>query len=903
MKITLRALTQKVALVSAAFVLAVSTLTAAVPFILSSGVAAAAPEGEITLLRPYYKKDGNTLKGVVTDILTSGITNASFIEVKFEDESGYWVTLTNANNNALNGANNGEVTATLVVNDSTYKPTSWIQSSDWMSPNAPVEATVTINYGGGKVVTKSEAIRSDINATAADIMPAITHVDAYYSAPAGASYTAIGVDFTVRNVASASSIELRINRDNNTTHSTFAKESVLTAVNSGAANGSKTTTGSIVIGGSRDSESWTTPEPVWSGQAAPVSVDVIVTFQNGRVITYRDNTISTSKATWPQVVVDNTRPSNVITAPLAGTTQPGTFTITGKATDATSGIERVHVWVTKYNAGGGFGGYIVDQDVLVDGSGNYELTVTLPHNEGPYGYRVHSAAYDRAGNVQNTEQTPVYVDTEAPTINLVSPSDGAIVKGASLAQSWATTSSDVVKYIYTSYNDQAKTSVRHSQEFSASVTSKTTTNVADATFWWEVTAIDARGNQSTSPLWKVTVDNIAPSVAITNPIGTLFNTDVQVLGTVTDENLRHYWVKVTRNGVEVYKQTILSSGIANEVLYTATLDGEYVVTLAARDKTGGGADTGNRSVDVVKSFTIDKEAPVLTNIELTQNSNAASVVDGGVTNSKFFTFNLSSIGDAIRYQLNYWNDILGSSFKIDTPWSVSDLSGYSTGLGVYVDQFTQGKGTHYFSFSACDAAGNCSPFSAPFVVTYDITAPVISFDAANYTFTGVPSIAGLVDDPTVTLKLIVNGGAPIDITDIDSGVWTYEFPSALLDGTYTLELVAEDAAGNTSYATATLVIATPTPETPEVQTATATPTEPGTPSPAAQAVLGETIEEGDVEGAKTVAQATDADVKSDDAKASDGTIWGLAWYWWLLIVAALGAAVWWFAGRKSQSEN
>jgi hypothetical protein len=46
-------------------------------------------------------------------------------------------------------------------------------------------------------------------------------------------------------------------------------------------------------------------------------------------------------------------------------------------------------------------------------------------------------------------------------------------------------------------------------------------------------------------------------------------------------------------------------------------------------------------------------------------------------------------------------------------------------LSKYVDQFTQGEGTHYFAFSACDAAGHCSAYSAPFVVTYDHTTPAV----------------------------------------------------------------------------------------------------------------------------------------------------------------------------------
>jgi hypothetical protein len=44
-------------------------------------------------------------------------------------------------------------------------------------------------------------------------------------------------------------------------------------------------------------------------------------------------------------------------------------------------------------------------------------------------------------------------------------------------------------------------------------------------------------------------------------------------------------------------------------------------------------------------------------------------------------------------------------------------------FGSYNDKFTQGEGKHYFSFSACDSAGNCSAFTDPYSVTYDKTPP------------------------------------------------------------------------------------------------------------------------------------------------------------------------------------
>ncbi len=106
-------------------------------------------------------------------------------------------------------------------------------------------------------------------------------------------------------------------------------------------------------------------------------------------------------------------------------------------------------------------------------------------------------------------------------------------------------------------------------------------------------------------------------------------------------------------------------------------------------------------------------------------ANNKNIPSGGYTNSKDFTFNLHA-PDATYYKLKYWNDITGSPFKPNSPWAPANLNAYSSSLGVYNDKFTQGPGTHYFSFSACNANG-CSAYSTPFVITYDITAPIATF--------------------------------------------------------------------------------------------------------------------------------------------------------------------------------
>lgn len=222
------------------------------------------------------------------------------------------------------------------------------------------------------------------------------------------------------------------------------------------------------------------------------------------------------------------------------------------------------------------------------------------------------------------------------------------------------------------------------------------------------------------------------------------------------------------------------------------------------------------------SITYDRTAPTVPSATLTANS--INVPNGGATNSPTFTFNLGSSSDTTRYQLKYWNDIVGSPFKISSPWNPTNLSSYSSSLGVYNDNFSQGDGTHYFSFSACDAADNCSAYSTtPFVVTFDGTEPAVSISGVtvsngsnktatisgiatdtnfNYYYCYVTSASGEVGVRDSLCQTAWAAGTPFQTafapttTGQPGGVLGSVDMSGLPTGTYTAHLVAKDKVGN-----------------------------------------------------------------------------------------------------------
>lgn len=426
-------------------------------------------------------------------------------------------------------------------------------------------------------------------------------------------------------------------------------------------------------------------------------------------------------------------------------------------------------------------------------------------------------AVDAAGN-KSAWTTPwkVTIDMTAPAApTLNSPADGAVVKGASVTQSWnASSSTDVHHYVYESYNDAAATSLRWSENFTG--LSKTAANVGNATFWWRVKAVDTAGNVSAwSPLWKLTVDNTAPT---------------------TPTNLG--W------------------------------------------KTSGGV--------------------VLTSGSATNDENGVA------------SWNASSSSDVDHYIYKYWNDISGNPYKESSAWTTT-TSGVSL-----AGAFNQGEGAHYFSIAAVDEAGNTSAFSTPFKVVFDKTAPTVTVNSIANSTNTQPTITGTTSELGGDVTIIVDSVTQGTVTSDAAGNWSWTPTTPLAVGSHTIVATATDAAGNTSTATtlsdqpywkqfsvvAPAVLQVNTQGAPGLQV---TPT---TPAPQAQvvatddtAVLGEQDTASDSDTASDTS-GDQAVAGTSDKKTAEWNLFGIAWYWWLVALAAL-ATLWWLiaAWRRRKNEE
>jgi len=327
-------------------------------------------------------------------------------------------------------------------------------------------------------------------------------------------------------------------------------------------------------------------------------------------------------------------------------------------------------------------------------------------------------------------------------------------------------------------------------------------------------------------------------------------------------------------------------------------------TIIVRDK------AGNESQLTFEYDSVAPDAPVL---------GVNGLVSGGATNQSSVTaiWNKPS-SDVVRYEYKYWNEIPASPWNASNPWTTSVTGESRTG------DFTEGEGKHFLQVRAFDGAGHVSPWSNVFEINYDATAPNLSIP--TYTITGNvirPDITN--DDPSASLKwdrVSSPTGSVVTISD-DTAL----APDFTVDttGRYEYTITATDPAGNLSVQTLIFNYAAPAaaPVTNEGEVLSATDGEeqPQTvTNPAATpqivgptgfaSILGTSTNNQDdtddtngtaeVEGletANTLAAAVDAD-------NTDGNALGLAWYWWLLIIAGGATGLWWLIaalrGRGSE---
>lgn len=198
------------------------------------------------------------------------------------------------------------------------------------------------------------------------------------------------------------------------------------------------------------------------------------------------------------------------------------------------------------------------------------------------------------------------------------------------------------------------------------------------------------------------------------------------------------------------------------------------------------------------------------------------------------------------------------------------------------------------------------------VVTYstDTVAPAAPTAAVTSASTDTtPAFAGTAEANS-TVSVTINGVTYLTLADA-VGNWSLEATTPLAPGSYTATVTATDNDHNTSDPTVLPFTVTSQPAVVSTTNGTISPIARTTSTPNFASVFfstpaTESTQSNDDEDSEATlgAQTKKQTAKTSAVEATDSgwNIFGLAWYWWILILAALAGLVWFFVRRRN-AEN
>ncbi|EIM9602551.1 non-fimbrial adhesin SiiE [Salmonella enterica] len=230
---------------------------------------------------------------------------------------------------------------------------------------------------------------------------------------------------------------------------------------------------------------------------------------------------------------------------------------------------------------------------------------------------------------------------------------------------------------------------------------------------------------------------------------------------------------------------VAKDGTWSYTLTTPLKDGEYNITATATDIAGHTSATANLP------FTIDTRISYFSaEIETTDDS---GIVGDNVTNNTRPTFTGKTEPNAII-------SVINSETGEEVIFKANDK-------GEWTFNFTSDsvEGVNNLTFTVEDVAGNKKDFSFSYVI--DTVAPVpptVSLEDFVVLPNGLilsgndlPALVGTAE-PKSTI-LLMRDGKLYDSIEVDSnGTWNYQFSNKFLQGSYDIEIISQDAAGNKS---------------------------------------------------------------------------------------------------------
>src|ERR1019366_1120107 len=420
-----------------------------------------------------------------------------------------------------------------------------------------------------------------------------------------------------------------------------------------------------------------------------------------------------------------------------------------------------------------------------NGTGAWSFTTAALSNA------IHSltaTATDAAGNTGAASTAlSVTVDTVAPvapTIASFSPDSGVVGDGITNASTLTLTGTAEANSTVKVYD--GATLLGSATANGTGAWSFTTAALSNAIHSLTATATDAAGNTSAaSTALSVTVDTVAPVA----PTITSFSPDS---GTVGDGITNASTLTLTgtaeaNSTVKVYDgATLLGSATANgsgawNFVTAALVNGAHSLTATATDVAG---NTGAASTAL--SVTVDAVAPTAPSIvsDVIVNTNEIALTGTAEANSTVKVYDGATLlGSATANGSGAWS------------YTTSPLS----------------NGTHAFTATATDAAGNTSQASLPADPTIGVSTPTITSFSPDSGVVGV----GITSANVLTLTGTAEANSTVKVYDgatllgsataNASAAWSFT-TGALSNAIHSLTATATDVAGTTSTASTALSV-------------------------------------------------------------------------------------------------
>ena len=453
---------------------------------------------------------------------------------------------------------------------------------------------------------------------------------------------------------------------------------------------------------------------------------------------------------------------------------------------------------------------------LENTNSNGFYTVSIPPVTTTDKITLRLKAIDSSGNfLQYTFEMPNNsnalpdLDTIAPTVSLLSPSDGSTISGITTLSTNATDNVGVTKvefYLLVGMSTSIPGSTPHLLGTSTTAPYNfdwNTKNLIDNTFSVVIKAYDKAGNVGATTTTLVvknstSTDKTPPTFVSTTPSfdGAILSGVATLSATATDD------VGVTK--VEFYQGTTLL-GTSSSAPYTFSWDttkvanGTYSLTDKAYDKAGNVATSKAVNITVNNTITPPPDTTPPT-VSLTAPVSGATL--SGTT--AVITANATDNVKVDHVDFYSGTNLIGSKAGASSPFSI------------VWDTTTTTNGTYSLSAKAYDAAGNIGTSTSVSVTVNntvnpppDKTSPTVSITTPTNgaTVSGTTAFSATATDNVGVTKVEFYQGSTLIDTDT-TGSPRYDIAwdtTKVANGAYSLTAKAYDAAGNVGTSSAVSV--------------------------------------------------------------------------------------------------